>query len=119
MAPTIPETAHLNRLKRTRNTYNVELKEKGLALMAVGRMPRWMCSLLAACGLSLVASPVWAQRTEFRDPAGNPRGYVQQEGSRSVFRDNSGNPHGYWQQEGNWLVHRDNAGNLLDRQQTK
>jgi hypothetical protein len=71
------------------------------------------------CALALVAVPASAQRTEFRDPAGNLRGYVQREGGRSVLRDNAGNPHGYWQQEGNSLVHRDNAGNLLDRQQIK
>ena len=83
------------------------------------RLSPWVGASLAACGLLLIANHAWSQRTEVRDPAGNPRGYVQQEGSRSVFRDNAGNPHGYWHQEGNWLVRRDNSGNLLGRQQTK
>jgi hypothetical protein len=76
------------------------------------------CSAIA-CALALVAAPAWAQRTEYRDPAGNPNGYTQREGTRSVMRDNAGNPHGYWQQEGDWLAHRDNAGNLLGRQRLK
>ena len=78
---------------------------------------RWAATISVA--LSMVAIPASAQRTEFRDPAGNPRGYIQNEGNRSVLRDNSGNPHGYWQQEGSSLVHRDNSGILLGRQQIK
>jgi hypothetical protein len=67
----------------------------------------------------MVAGLAQAQRTESRDPSGNLRGYVQQEGDRSVLRDKVGNPHGYWRQEGEWLVHRDNSGNLLDRQRIR
>ena len=78
---------------------------------------RWLP--LIGIALSMVAVPAAAQRLELRDPAGNPRGYVQQEGNRSVLHDNAGNPHGYWQREGNWLVHRDNSGNLLERAQVR
>ncbi len=70
-------------------------------------------------GVVLLAASASAQRTEFRDPAGNLLGYIQQENGRSVLRDPAGNPRGYWQKEGGWLVHRDNAGNLLDRQRTE
>jgi hypothetical protein len=76
-------------------------------------------SAIMVCVATLLASPALAQRQDFRDKNGNPRGYLEQEGSRSVLRDNAGNPHGYWQKEGSWLVHRDNAGNLLGRQQIK
>ena len=65
----------------------------------------------------MASIPASAQRTELRDPSGNLRGYVEQQGSRSVLRDKAGNPHGYWQQEGGWRVHRDNAGNMLGREQ--
>ena len=84
-----------------------------------GRPAAYLGCAMCACAIFLIAVSARAQRTEFRDPAGNPRGYIQQEGNRAVLRDNGGNPHGHWQQEGGWLVHRDNAGNLLDRQQTK
>ena len=76
------------------------------------------CTLVACC-VVMIAGLARAQRTESRDPSGNLRGYVQQEGNRSVLRDNAGNPHGYWRQEGDWLVHRDNSGNLLDRQRIR
>ena len=75
--------------------------------------------MMVICAMVVLATPAFAQRTEFRDKNGNPHGYIQHEENRSVLRDNSGNPHGHWQQEGSWLVHRDNSGNLLDRQQTK
>jgi hypothetical protein len=84
-----------------------------------GRPAAYLGCAVCACAIFLIAASAHAQRTEFRDPAGNPRGYIQQEGGRAVLRDNAGNPHGHWQQEGDWLVHRDNAGNLLDRQRTK
>jgi hypothetical protein len=73
-------------------------------------------SAAVLCALAFVAGPTSAQRTVYRDPAGNPKFHIQSEGARSVLRDNAGNMHGYWQKEGNALVHRDNAGNLLDRQ---
>ncbi len=49
---------------------------------------RWAATMCAV--LATVAIPASAQRTEFRDPVGNPRGYIQQEGNRSVLRDNWG-----------------------------
>jgi hypothetical protein len=83
-------------------------------------MQGWLpARAIVVCIVMSLAFPAHAQRQELRDKNGNPRGYLEQQGSRTVLRDNAGNPHGYWQKEGSWLVHRDNAGNLLERQEIR